>query len=792
MVNALSLKRRRDLWGRRWQYLAVASTLFLGVMLFAASYDAFLNLDASYKSTYARLAFADMTVTGARPGLATRLRALPGVEDVTEREVAEIPVRVDAERTFVGRLVGIPEGTQPTVDRLDVTAGTYLATGNSSEAVLEAHMAANFSLKPGDTVQYLDGATWRRVKTAGVAVSPEYLWPARNAQDVLTDPNDFGVLFVSERLVRTLPQSLRKQQVLIRYGIGTNITALDDQVASFAQQYGADSAITQAEHPSNKTLQLDVLGFREMAVAFPALFLLAAGMATYTLLTRLVFAEREIIGMLRANGFSRWSIERHYLSYGLLLGSGAAMLGIVAGVPLGWELTKQYTLEIGIPDTLLAFHPITPVIGMAFGLLTGVFASLVPARQAAALEPAAAMRGAAPVGPGHRSWLEAALPVLRRAPVRWRMVLRGMGRNPRRSVSTVLGVVLALVLILSSWGLLDTTQILLDQQFTTVNLQSATVVFKGPVSGATVRQVTAIPGVTSAEIVEALGTTAHGSGGEYATQVLAFDPDTTMHGFATSLPANGVLLGKAMRARLGINVGDEVLLSFGTLHTTAPVRVAGFVEEPLGTFVYASRDGLAALLADARPSVGTPRLASPDIAIIMARFAPGADTTSVIARIRALDGVAAVSDSRSLYRLAQQFMGLFYVFIGLMLAFGGVMAFALVYNTMSVNLAERAPELAMMRANGLSRAQAASLLVGENLLLTAIAIPPGLLAGYAAAASFMSSYSSDAFDFSLHMHPLTLLWASLIMLTVSGVSLAAGVRAAGRLDVAKVVRERAA
>ena len=792
MVRALALKRRRDLWGRRWQYLAVASTLFLGVMLFAASYDALLNLDASYKNTYTRLAFADMTVTGARSGLAAQIRKLPGVAAVTERQQADIPVRVDPTRTFVGRLVGMTGGVQPEVDRLDVTVGSYLAAGHTGDAVLEAHMAATFGLKPGDTVQYLDGSTWRPVTVVGTAVSPEYLWPARSAQDVLTDPNDFGVLFVSDSLLLAMPASLRKHQVLVRYSAGADIVALDARVASLAEEYGADSATTQADQPSNKALQLDVLGFREIAVAFPVLFLLAAGMATYTLLTRLVVAEREVIGMLRANGFSRWMVERHYLSYGVALGGAAAVLGIVAGVPLGWELTKEYALEIGVPDALIAFHAVTPIVGLAFGLVTGVLASLVPAQQAASLEPAVAMRGAAPIGPGHRSWLEAVFPALTRAPVRWRMVLRGMGRNPRRSLSTVLGVVLALVLILSSWGLLDTTQILIDRQFTAVDLQAATVVFKGAVTDATVHQVGSVPGVSSAEVVAAVGVTAGGPAGRYATQMLAFDPSTKMHGFSTPLPANGVLLGKAMRSKLGVTVGDEVRLSFGSLHTTALARVAGFVDEPLGTFAYTTRDGLAALLASARPSVGTPRLESPDTAIVMVGFAQGADPTTVIGRIRAIDGVAAVSDSRSLYRLVQQFTGLFYAVIGVMLAFGCVMAFALVYNTMSVNIGERAAELATMRAGGLSRAQAAALLVGENLLLTAIAIPPGLLVGYAAAAAFMASYSSDVFDYSLHMRPTTLLWASLIMLAVSGVSLAAGVRVASRLDIAKVVRGGAA
>jgi putative ABC transport system permease protein len=60
----LHTKLWRDLRRRRAQFAALAVTLFLGIALFATSYDAFLNLQASYQELYARTHFADLTVTG--------------------------------------------------------------------------------------------------------------------------------------------------------------------------------------------------------------------------------------------------------------------------------------------------------------------------------------------------------------------------------------------------------------------------------------------------------------------------------------------------------------------------------------------------------------------------------------------------------------------------------------------------------------------------------------------------------------------------------------------------------
>jgi putative ABC transport system permease protein len=64
VVSVLRRTIPRDLRRHRWQYVAIGATVAIGVALFAASNDAFTNLEASYARTYERLAFADMTVTG--------------------------------------------------------------------------------------------------------------------------------------------------------------------------------------------------------------------------------------------------------------------------------------------------------------------------------------------------------------------------------------------------------------------------------------------------------------------------------------------------------------------------------------------------------------------------------------------------------------------------------------------------------------------------------------------------------------------------------------------------------
>ena len=458
----LDTKRRRDFRERRWQVLAVAVTITLGVMMFAASYDAYLNLESSYQGTYDRLHFADMTVTGAEDGFATEAQAIAGVAAVEERRQVDLPFRV-GDSVLSGRAVGMPAGEQPQINQIDVVEGEYLDPNRPNGIVVESHFAYDHDLVPGSRVEVFTGAEWIETEVIGIGVSAEYLWPAKSRQEVFTAPGTFGVAFVAEELLTPLPANVVADQTLILYDLDADTDETDTAVSDAAHNAGAADVLTQSEQPSNAALQLDVDGFQQLAIAFPALFLVAAGMAAFILLTRLVLSQRPQIGALRASGVSRKLLTRHYLSYGILLGVIGAVIGVVLGVLAGFALSGAYTKELGIPDTVRELHWVTLVVGPLFGLVTGFLAAYLPARSAFRMSPAEAMRGDVKVEDGRLSLIERVVPPLQRAPVRWRMVLRGIGRDKRRSLSTVIGVMLALVLILASWGMIDTVGVLIDR-----------------------------------------------------------------------------------------------------------------------------------------------------------------------------------------------------------------------------------------------------------------------------------------------------------------------------------------
>lgn len=187
--------------------------------------------------------------------------------------------------------------------------------------------------------------------------------------------------------------------------------------------------------------------------------------------------------------------------------------------------------------------------------------------------------------------------------------------------------------------------------------------------------------------------------------------------------------------------------------------------------------------------VGVDTIDKPTVSQLQAKFETGIDDRdTVLDDIRTLDDVAFVSDSRALYEMLQQFLGFFYAFIGVMLVLGAAMAFALMYNAISVNVAERTTEFATMRANGLSHRSIAALIAFENIMLTVIGIVPGAIAGYVVGAMFMTQFSVEAFTLSFSMRPISIVISMVAMLIAAALSLIPAIRRVHRIDIAKEVR----
>ena len=779
MTTALHKKALRDLRRRLPQVAAIGATVMLGVLLFVASYDSFRNVQASYDRTYDRTHFADLTVTGGDSDtIAAAVHDAAGVERIATRTQADRPMAIGATK-LVGRVVGMPTANGRGINEIDLIAGRLPDPARPDEVVVERHTADTFDLAAGKQIRVFDDTAWRDVTVSGVVQSPEYLWPARNRQDLLGDPHAFAVVFAPESLARTLSARMTPNQTLV--GMASSATQSDrDRVTSLLRSAGAMNIEDRGDQPSNAALRQNFNGFRVMAVGFPAMFLSAAAIAEYLLLTRLIYTERPIIGTLLALGARRHAVVRHYVWYGGVVATVAALAGVLIGGVATSLYTKAYASLLKLPDTVIVHRIPTAAIGFALGLATGVIAGLIPAIAAARIAPAEAMRGDGVrpirVGPVTRASARWTL-----IPVVFRMALRSLTRSRRRTVATMVGGVLALVLILASTSMLTSVRAMVDTEFDQVQRQDATVLV-APGANDVDAQLQSLPGVAVVEPAAIARVTVVVNGHPYPTSLTGLEPATVMHGFrnpdgaSRSLPAGGVLAGAALANKLGVRVGDDLTV----VPSTGPARsihLAGLVDEPLGTALY-STNATARSITNAESNG------------YLLRFGNGADRDRVRATASGFSGVVAYTDNRAVENQLRSYLVIFWVFAGATLVLGALLAFTVIYVTMTINLAERTGELATLRATGAPIRRLTATVAIENIAVTLLAVPIGLAAGVGAGWLFLRSFNNDLFSLHLSVGASALTLAAIAVTAAAAVSQLPAARLIKRIDVAKVVRER--
>ncbi len=795
MQGLLLKKNLRDLRSSLAQSIALVFILALGVASLIALSGAYRDLGTSYNRTYRELRFADVTfrVESAPASAAGKLRGIAGVKAVTGRLIVDgglsVSNRQGAAEPIRARLIGIPAGHHPAVNDVLVTRGGYFTGPRAPAALLESHFAAAYGLGPGDTVHPIVNGRRVDLRVAGVAASPEYLIVSASKQDILPSARTFAVLFVPLPLLQELSGNAGAvNDLALLYEPGAERPAVLDRVEEELGPYGLTAVTPQEDQPSNAALRLDLEGYRELAFLMPALILLAAAASLYVMLGRQVRAQQVQIGLMKSLGYSRGAILGHYLALALMIGLAGSLAGLAAGQPLGGAVTSEYAAELGIPLVQTRFHGDLALSAAAVTVAIALLAGLFPARRASGLAPAIAMRPdpARALVRGGRSWLERVVPLSM-----WlRFPARNVFRVRSRSISTAVGVVFAFVLVLASWGMIDSMRYLLADTFRSVERWDLYASFARPLAPSVLERVRGWTGVRSVQPLLQFPATLRragaASGGRHSGEdvlLTAFDPSSRMHALrlqngrtpAEALRDGRVVINRVLADKLDVRSGDR--LTVATPLGEHTVRIGGVAEELMAAVAYISLDAAEQWVPlPGRLFNGLYMTADP------------ARASALKSQLYHLRGARTVQLKSAVRAEWESLMGLFYVFMGVIFAFALAMAFALLFNAMTVNVLEQQREFATLRSIGMSGGRIAVLMTTENVLLWVLTLAPGLVLGTVVARQLGSAFESDLFSFTMVISPWSYLITALGILATMVLAALPAVRRVSRLNLAEATK----
>lgn len=807
MSSLLNTKLYRDLWVSKWQFIAVCFVVVLGISMFVAGLVSYHNLFESYHASYDRLHFADFWILfdQAPEDTVRQIARLPGIRLMEGRVNVEYPLLTGGrtDTSVVGRFIGLPTRHRPAVNNVRVVAGRYFKAQAKHEALLEVGFARAHKIVPGDVVTADVEGTNEDFRVVGLAQSPEYIIAVRNKQYGMPTPSTFGVVFLPEEQaqesfnlegkVTEICVIVGSPKAKIQNLKSEMVRSLVDRAHAMLKPYGAGDSVVQKDQASNEALTMDLESIHQLATIFPSLFLAAAAMTIYVLMTRIVLSQRPHIGFLRASGFTQRVIAQHYLSYSLAVGLVGGITGSVAGYYMGYLITAEYVRILNIPYLATRMRWDAVMTGLMFSLLTCFAAGIIPAWAAGTLPPAVAMRDEVPMATRRVvvDWMLrtfASLPYLVKVP------LRNLVRSRRRTLSTAMGIASGLSLVMVSAMFLDAIDYSISTYFGKMQKYDALVELLPEHSGDMVYHVAQHPGVQRAEAGFSIPVELEKEGKKFSTVLLGLPATGRLYrvlderGRPTHLLDDSLRVGNLVRKKLGLETGDDVVVRYAFDSEDAPaagtLRVGPVIEQPATTLVYANIETVrrlfgSALNLAARPLTGIAIQADP-------RY-----MNSLRTYLHDLPQAAAVeitADTRA--ELADK-MKFTYTFISIMLFFGVGLAFAIVFNTLSINVMERTREIASLMTLGFRHSQIALMMTFENLMVSVLGLALGYPLGLLLCHWLIKTYQSETVDLQVILYPRTYFLTGIGMVLVVVFAQIPSLRSVKSLDLAKATKERA-
>jgi putative ABC transport system permease protein len=663
-------------------------------------------------------------------------------------------------------------------------AGRYLEPGRRDEVLLSETFARAHDLGPGDAVPAILNGRRRELRVVGLALSPEYVYNVRPGE-LMPDEARYGVLWMDRRaLAAAFDLDGAFNDVVLRLLPGASAPAVIARLDDLLAPWGGRGAIPRSLQTSHWYLENELTQLRGSGRVIPAVFLLVAAFLLNVVLNRIVALERGPIAALKALGYGNRAVGLHYLEMALVIAAIGGVLGILLGAWLGRGMTRMYADFYQFPILEYRLAGRVALQGMLVSLLAAAVGALGAVRSAARLPPAEALRPEPPAR--YRvSWLE------RAGVKRWlaqpsRMILRNLGRRPGRAAVSVLGISLGAAMMVLGTFSLDAVDRMMHLQFDLAQRYDAMVTFVEPASARAVHELSRLPGVGEIEPFRAVPVRLRAGHRERQTSILGLPATPRLNrildaeGQAFALPPSGLVLSSALAEALGLVPGDRVRVEVQEgARPTHSLVVAGLVEELMGTNAYMRREALHRLLREGETLSGaflaTDRRAEPELYARLKRTPRAAGV--------ALKRAAVESFERTL----AENIGMIRT---LNMTFAAVIAFGVVYNSARISLSERSRELATLRVIGLRRGEISYILLGELALLTAAAIPSGLVLGWLMAAGTIRAFQTELFRIPLVVLPRTYALAAATTLVAAALSALAVRRRLDRLDLVEVLKTR--
>jgi putative ABC transport system permease protein len=739
----LDRKLFRDLWRMKGQAVAIALVIALGVMLLVMMDGLINSLEETKRAYYERYRFADVFAPTSRApeSLLKDLALIPGVALVEGRIKGGALINLPGISTpLAAQAISLPDDGSPRLNALYLSEGRLINPAKEDEILLLKAFAKAHQLSPGDTLSATMNGARRTFFIAGLAQSPEFLYSAPPGE-MMPDDARFAVIWMSQRAM-SAAYDLKGafNEALFSLTRDARLPAVLNTIDNLLENYGGTGSYGAVDHVSDRFIQEEINGLSVSSKSIPPVFLAVAAFLLYIVISRMVEAEREQIGLLKAFGYSNREVGLHYVKFTLIIAAAGSVIGCLLGIYAGRSLVGIYLVYYKFPFLIFQVDPRSFITGVTVSLLAASSGGALVLRKVFLLTPAVAMRPSAPLDYSQSAnigqWMKSFLDQPSR------MVIRRLYRQPGRSILAIIGIATGMALSVAMLGIMSGFDTTVDLNFNVINRSDISVNFIEPVSDKAIYELGRMDNVINVEPFRNVSAILRNGQYRYrgAINGLISKPQLSRAVNNNMRPIfirkNGIILAKPLAEILHIHAGETLTIEVSEgRRPILEVPVIGIAETLLGAPAFMEIETLNRAMKEPNRVSGAHLRIDTENSDVLYR---------ILKDMPSIAGVSLKNEARMAFQNVLDTGAGAIRFI--MAAVAGLITFGIIYNSARIAFAERVHDLASLRVIGFTRSETAFVLLGELAVITLLALPVGAGLGYFLGLAIADGFSTDLYQ----------------------------------------------
>lgn len=487
-----------------------------------------------------------------------------------------------------------------------------------------------------------------------------------------------------------------------------------------------------------------------ISTVFPIFFLLVAVLVCTITMNRMVDEQRTQIGIFKALGYSTGAIMGKYIFYA----GSAALTGSIFGYFFGifafpWVIWNVYDVMYGFAPIAYVLDLPLAIISLAVSLLCSVGTTWVSCRNELSEAAAQLIRPKSPKN-GKRIFLEKIGFIWKRLKFLHKVSARNIFRYTKRFIMMVLGIGGCTALLIAGFGLKDSIENVVGEQFEKIMTYDYAVSLAKPLSDEygsglfenlddTVEEYCFVYESTMNIDVDGVSKSITVIAPKSAENIGNFI-DLHSEEKKISYPQNGeAVISRKFAEKNGIEIGDTIS-AFNDDMKKIEVTITDICDNHIYAYLYVSIDTFHEQWGE-----------HPEIKTAYASAFEGDDLHEVATKIAKIDGINGVTvnnDVKESFTKMMQSLNYVVVFITFC---AGALAFIVLYNLTNINITERIREIATIKVLGFNSRETSDYIFREMFVLTGIGTALGLGLGVLLHSFVMSQIDMDIVSFNVRI-----------------------------------------